>query len=524
LSKFILIVFFLSFSGSVIPPTFKFDLEKVKFGLVSYGFKYTQTCVLRNTSLVPMSFYLRVASDDIGPFGLEANSNDAMVVDEDELLSNKTTARSLQANPSNIGFHFKEFSIKPSNGVLQPQSEIKVHIDFVPHFIKNYDTSLIIDIEDVASDLFYLPITARSTVPSITLVTPFIEMGRCFIYHSYEKVIRVSNDTNLKAKYSVEVSKPNPNNDSELFNFQSKQAEGIIEANSIKDIIISAEALMLGDIEGDLFIRINGSIEAPLCCHFLCLSQGPVVQIHPKTIDWGLTTVLRDSVRDIVLSNESLIEAKFKAVIMKRHSAWRVEPKEGVIQPGTEITVKAICYMIDKIKYDDVINMEIEHAQAQQIRVRAQGGGSSIVSEPAIGNLVDFGTYFSGGGVKRVFTLTNKSSRQQNLSFLPDGRNLTTLNKKELAKEKMNAEKATLFRIEPSRLELYPNETKQITIEGFSDRPRLAEETFQCHAIVGKTNGKDRIMRFKIRCEFIAPLVSFSTDQIEFRCEHVKYN
>ena len=49
--------------------------------------------------------------------------------------------------------------------------------------------------------------------------------------------------------------------------------------------------------------------------------------------------------------------------------------------------------------------------------MKASGAGSSIVSEPNIGSLVDFGTSFSGGLVQRKFKLTNKSSRHQNLSF-----------------------------------------------------------------------------------------------------------
>ena len=77
------------------------------------------------------------------------------------------------------------------------------------------------------------------------------------------------------------------------------------------------------------------------------------------------------------------------------------------------------------------------HSHTQKINVKATGGGSSIVSQPHIGNLVDFGTYFSGGTVKRVFILTNKSSRSQNLSFQPDGRqSINHVNKKQLVKEK----------------------------------------------------------------------------------------
>lgn len=79
----------------------------------------------------------------------------------------------------------------------------------------------------------------------------------------------------------------------------------------------------------------------------------------------------------------------------------------------------------------------------------------------------------------------------------------------------------TVFRITPNRVELYPNETKEISIEGFSEKPQLAEELYVCHSIIGKTSGKDRIMKFRIRCEFISPLVSFSTRNLLFRCEHV---
>jgi hypothetical protein len=77
--------------------------------------------------------------------------------------------------------------------------------------------------------------------------------------------------------------------------------------------------LQLGDIEGDLLIRINGSVDQPLKCSFNCLSQGPVVQIYPKDIDWGFTTVLQDSSRDVVLANESLIEAKFNSNLVIFH-------------------------------------------------------------------------------------------------------------------------------------------------------------------------------------------------------------
>jgi hypothetical protein len=133
-------------------------------------------------------------------------------------------------------------------------------------------------------------------------------------------------------------------------------------------------------------------------------------------------------------------------------------PSEGVIEPGSEYFIKAICHLADKRKYvfkkdkllvvkkkffclqryTDTIVINVEHSFPKEIKVKAQGLGSSVVSEPNIGNLIDFGTFFSNGNVKKVFHLTNKSSRTHNLSFHPEGRNVTSINKKEMAKEKVN--------------------------------------------------------------------------------------
>ena len=90
--------------GSVIPPTFTFNVPKLKFGLVSYGFKYAQTCYLSNTSLVPMNFNLRVASD-------------SEVKDEDEMNNKNRSMVDLSSSPRRVSransYNFKvEINLK----------------------------------------------------------------------------------------------------------------------------------------------------------------------------------------------------------------------------------------------------------------------------------------------------------------------------------------------------------------------------------------------------------------------------
>ena len=50
--------------GTVVGPTFHFNLPTLSFGTVSYGFPTKLSCVLENTSLIPMQYSLEIPNDD----------------------------------------------------------------------------------------------------------------------------------------------------------------------------------------------------------------------------------------------------------------------------------------------------------------------------------------------------------------------------------------------------------------------------------------------------------------------------
>lgn len=51
--------------------------------------------------------------------------------------------------------------------------------------------------------------------------------------------------------------------------------------------------------------------------HIACIGEGPVVHIMPLELDWGTVPVLQDKPKKILLSNESLIPAKFTAYMVR---------------------------------------------------------------------------------------------------------------------------------------------------------------------------------------------------------------
>lgn len=132
------------FRGTVVGPTFQFDVPKLKFGLVSYGFPNTKECVLSNTSLVPMTFHLRVPGDGSVPS-----------------ISAISDHNSIQHGFTPTGGPPKEFEIIPERGTLPPQSDTKIKVQFISNTAKKYEMALVVDVENVGEDILSLPIVAK---------------------------------------------------------------------------------------------------------------------------------------------------------------------------------------------------------------------------------------------------------------------------------------------------------------------------------------------------------------------------
>uniref|UniRef100_A0A8C9G5T6 HYDIN/VesB/CFA65-like Ig-like domain-containing protein n=1 Tax=Pavo cristatus TaxID=9049 RepID=A0A8C9G5T6_PAVCR len=97
----------LTVRGCVIGPTFHFDVPSLHFGDVSFGFPHTLSCRLSNTSLVPMTFSLRIPGDGSGAPSV---SSSAQVLDNTHL----SWKMGLPAHPKPT-----EFTVMPCRGTIR---------------------------------------------------------------------------------------------------------------------------------------------------------------------------------------------------------------------------------------------------------------------------------------------------------------------------------------------------------------------------------------------------------------------
>ncbi|XP_078688637.1 hydrocephalus-inducing protein-like [Branchiostoma floridae x Branchiostoma belcheri] len=495
----------LSFRGCVIGPTFHFDVPRLNFGVVSYGFQHTQTCTIVNTALVPMTFSLHVPGDGTGERSI------CSLLD----LEEGTHASDHHPNQS-VSTALQEFIIVPSSGTIPAQSQVRVQVTLVSNTVKKYDSMLVVDVQGVGQGILMLPIVAKCIVPTLAVVTPILDFGRCFLGFPYEHSIKILNDTELPAKYDII---PQAVDDSSTLTYQSSQWRGILQPHTVTEIPLTCTAQQLNEAEEVVYIHIFGSQDPPMQVHVCCVGEGPVVHVAPTELDWGDIQVLTDVHRTVQLSNESLIPAPFSAQMMRPGSVWRVEPQEGVIPPESAQELVLTAHLDDCIRFKDKLYIQYPSSQPRTIVVQAYGHGTTIVANPPITPAVHLGPHFSDSPCQYHFQLTNKGRRHQQLFWHTEGFPMYRIRRNTSNNNQNGPTSEPIFHLKPHRMELNPGQTIDVMLEGLTKKPQILRERMLCHAIIGQTSGKEHIMTMDINVEFIAPLLDLSTRNINFRID-----
>ena len=167
------------------------------------------------------------------------------------------------------------------------------------------------DIEEAGLEVFSIPITAKSTVPQVTLLTQFLDYGRCFFRHPYVHNVEILNDSPLPVRYEVP-----PQVDQGVLVYSTPHPSGIIEPHSTLSIPLQVEVQVQGEIAIPAIFNIVGSADSPLEVGVYCIGEGPVVYVTPNELEWGVCPVLKPMSKTVSLSNESLIPAEFECVLV----------------------------------------------------------------------------------------------------------------------------------------------------------------------------------------------------------------
>ncbi|XP_061825847.2 hydrocephalus-inducing protein homolog [Nerophis lumbriciformis] len=506
----------MTFRGCVIGPTFHFNVSKLNFGEVSFGFPQTETCSLINKSFVPMTFSLRILGDGVGSTSV---TSDQQVC---ELCRNNwqcTSDNDPSARPV-------EFTVIPTSGTVRAMSDVSIKVTLCSNTVKQYRVALAVDIENVGKEVMALPIIARCIVPDIIVETPLLDFQKCFINHPYENKARLTNPGSLPVCYGMLEQEYD---ESLSMVFGSSLSRGVIPPQSSTDLPVYMLVKYMGKQQHTLYIALFGSIHSPLEVDLLCIGCGPIIHIQSQQLEFGKIPVLTDIVKIFSLSNQSPIPACFTACMSQGKSCWCVEPNKGEVPPQGQLDLRIVAHLKDTLSFQEKLEISVQGGQTHIVALSATGTGTTIVSDKPISPNLDLGTHFSHGSCKFRFKLTNWGQRVHRLywksecssgrTFLPS---ISASKKKDPVANGSwapSVEYKPVFSMSPTRVELFPGDSVDMLLEGSSDSPKVVREYLVCCGIVGLQGFKEHIMSVDLTCHFVTPMLKMSSQKLSYYIE-----
>ncbi|XP_032051538.1 hydrocephalus-inducing protein homolog [Aythya fuligula] len=502
----------LTIRGCVIGPTFHFDVPSLRFGDVPFGFPRTLSCRLSNTSLVPMTFNLRIPGDGSG-----APSVSSFVQMSDNTRLSWRNGAHGDLKPS-------EFTITPCRGTVRSQGHLDIQVTLCSNTVRQYELALVVDVDGVGKEVLALLLTARCVVPPLRVLNPTVKFGRCFLKHPYQQELTLVNDSDVPGCYGL---LPQEHKEGAAVWYSSPAPCGIIQPHSSVQVPVVLAAQVMGEQCTAAELAVFGREGAPLKIHLVSTGEGPVVYVRPSKIDFGNIQVLQDATRILNLSNQAVIPALFWAEMVGKGSRWRIEPSRGEIPAGTEVSVAVIANLDDTEKFKDKVKLCIENSNTYVIPVQAVGTGTTIVTDKPFAPALTLGPHFSLSPCCYHFKITNKGRRTHQLYWTTEGfapfrqhdRLPAVGNTKGKNSSQRSQPASPVFKLRPLRMELMPGRTMEMMLEGSSSTPKVVTERLLCHAIIGSKAGKAQIMQVDVTCEFVAPVLQFSSREITFRVE-----
>uniref|UniRef100_A0A8C3CDK8 HYDIN protein n=1 Tax=Cairina moschata TaxID=8855 RepID=A0A8C3CDK8_CAIMO len=482
----------LTIRGCVIGPTFHFDVPSLRFGDVPFGELGSQETALKTPSV----------------------SSFVQMSDNTRLSWRKGAHGDLK--PS-------EFTITPCRGTVRSQGLLDIQVTLCSNTVRQYELALVVDVDGVGKEVLALLLTARCVVPPLRVLNPTVKFGRCFLKHPYQQELTLVNDSDVPGCYGL---LPQHKEGAAVW-YSSPAPCGIIQPRSSVQVPVVLAAQVTGEQCTAAELAVFGREGAPLKIHLVSTGEGPVVYVHPSKIDFGNIQVLQDATRILNLSNQAVIPASFWAEMVGKGSRWRIEPSRGEIPAGAEVFVAVIANLDDTKKFKDKVKLCIENSNTYVIPVQAVGTGTTIVTDKPFAPALTLGPHFSLSPCCYHFKITNKGRRTHQLYWTTEGfapfRQHDRLPAVGNTKGKNSSQRpqptSPVFKLRPLRMELMPGRTMEMMLEGSSSTPKVVTERLLCHAIIGNKAGKAQIMQVDVTCEFVAPVLQFSSREITFRVE-----
>ncbi|XP_051658043.1 hydrocephalus-inducing protein homolog [Manacus candei] len=500
----------LTIRGHVTGLSLHFSTGGLDFNDVSFGFPQTLSCHLINTSVVPITFHLRIPGDGQGQPSLRSSDQ---VKDNAHPSWEKGTLAPCQEKPM-------EFTITPSTGTIPSQGSQEIRVTLCSNDVGQYDCDMVLDVDGFGKEVLALCLKARCVVPELRLLFSTLDCGPCSAKVPCQKTLTLVNPSPLPGCYRV---LPQRHQEAAALWYSSPKPCGIIQGHEAVEIPITVEVQAVGAPSIPVDIAVFGKETSPLQMRFMCTGKTPLVYASVNKINLGEIQAIQETSQTLQLCNQDLIPAAFRAEIDGK--CWSIEPREGVVPAKAEVPVVVTANLGDTGRFEDSMKLFIENSLTSVIPIQAVGIGTTIAIDKPFAPKLNLEPQFNLVPCVFWFNVTNKGRQFQRLYWGTEGfspfRQRHPLPALCVTKGKNASQRHTtpVFKLRPRSMNLQPGETMELVLEGFSSTVQDVEEKLVCETVVKPEITKKEIIKTKVTCKFISPAVQISSKAITFRVE-----
>lgn len=169
-------------------------------------------------------------------------------------------------------------------------------------------------------------------------------------------------------------------------------------------------------------------------------------------------------------------------------TVFSVRPPSAQLHPKQSLELTVTAYIDDPIRISDKLTIVVSRGVNFTISLRAEGKGTTIVSDPPIQPSIHLGTFFSRGPCESKITLTNRGHRSHALSWSTEGFSASKMKRAEMNRKSQDLrdikqrnlflaeEKAQTmimkptFQIVPDKMVLEPLQSRVVRLLGSSEK------------------------------------------------------
>ncbi|KAI4571668.1 hypothetical protein MJG53_013774 [Ovis ammon polii x Ovis aries] len=451
----------LTIRGCVIGPTFHFNVPALHFGDVSFGFPHTLICSLNNTSLVPMTFRLRVPGDGVGQQSIlsceQYSDNQKPFWNKDELPVIRP----------------KEFTITPSCGTIRSQGFAAIRVTLCSNTVQKYELALVVDVEGIGEEVLALLITASPTP--------------CGIIPPHSTVhIPLTLETQVPGEYRSTVY---------ISTFGSQDPPMVCHLKSIGEgpvIYVHPSQVDFGNIyvlkDSLRVLNLSNQSFIPALFKAHMAHKKSLWTIEPKE---GMVPPESDVKLTLTANLNDILTFKDTVVLdIENSNTYRI-PVQASGVGSTIVSDKPF---------------------APELNLGAHFSLDTYYYHFKLTN--------KGRRAQQLFWMNEDFCPREKLSKRRQAKKDRAKSQPQVQCCQAPREPhGPVFQLHPVRMELSPGQTIDVILEGYSSTPRVVKEKLVCHTIIGTQKGKSLVMTVNIICEFVAPFIQLSTKQLVYRLE-----